>query len=334
MQFQLIHILCADKKASDSICKAIDEYECIVESWQHKNSHNRSLYLVVNEQDQEMFDMLNDKVDKESVLRINVQAIESSFPKTKEDEKREEAENDPGFFDIISREDMENTLFKQAKLSGSYLSLVFLSSVIAALAVMQGNIIMLIGAIMLTPLLGPNLAFSFAVATSNRHLLCWAAMSGGAGMLLSFLVPAAIGLTESELNTEFMNLFLDYGYESIVLAGAVGIAASILLLQGASSVLIGVAVAIAFLPPLAVAGVSMSHGNYVNMVDALVLFAINVTAFNIATKATLLLAGIRPWKQSEKKASFRRVLFYIAGWMAMLGILAYGLSFLQSASAS
>ena len=111
------------------------------------------------------------------------------------------------------------------------------------------------------------------------------------------------------------------GLDSLALALASGAAAALSLTTGLSSVLVGVMVAVALLPPAATFGLMLGHGQYQLAVGALLLLIANVVCLNLATKIVFWLKGISPrtWWQKEKAKRAMRV--YILVWLTGLTIL-------------
>ncbi len=302
-----------------------------MEQWERENERSFSLYMLVNDQDQELLDDLQDIAKESKNVRLTIQPVDASFPKTCKDEQQEEEENSPGFFDVISREEMGNIVSQQTRLNGSYLTLVALSAVVATIALIEGNVAILIGAMVLTPLLGPNLGLAFGTATANTKLIKRACSTGMAGIALTFLVSALTGLLFDRTATDSMvSMLVEYGFESIPIAICAGLAATILLLlQGTLSSLIGVMVAVAFLPPTAMTGLALSAGEYTQSLNAAMLLAINIAAFNMTAKAVLLVAGIRPHRDDEGQSYYYRMGKYIAAWFLAILVLSIGLYYKQ-----
>lgn len=328
MQLRTLHILCDDDDAAEKVKALAKDCSAAIEQWEVNNTDSVSVYLLVHDQDQALFDALEDLAQEKESIRMIVQPVDASFPKNFQDEQQKKEENKLGFFDIISREEMTEIVSQQARLNGSYLSLVAISSIVATIALIEGNVAILIGSMVLTPLLGPNLALAFSTATTDTDLTKRAICSGGAGFLLTFLVAVLTGFIFSKPAAEDMtSMLVQYGFESIPIAVCAGIAATILLLQGTLSSLIGVMVAVAFLPPIAMTGLALSAADYYDSANALMLFAINLAAFNLAAKTLLLMAGVRPRKSEEGQYSCRTTIVYIVGWLLAVILLALGLHF-------
>jgi len=328
MQLKTLHFLCTDEKAAKSIRDLIGQDKTIIEQWEVENKKSVSLFYLVNDQDQDLFDDLQEMADKEDTIRLIIQTIDASIPKNYEEERKEKEENTPFFFDVISREEMQEIIRPQARLNGTFLSLVVLSSIVASIALIMDNVPLLVGAMVLTPLLGPNMALALASATTDIQLIKRAIMAGGVGVVLSFAVAVLIGFIYAKpAGADVTPLFQSYGYGSILVGICAGISATILLLQGKLSSLIGVMVAVAFLPPIAMTGLAFSAGQTDLSLSALMLFAINLAAFNLSVKVVLFIAGVRPKKTDNPEDGTHLLLLYIAAWFLAVCILTLGLYF-------
>lgn len=111
------------------------------------------------------------------------------------------------------------------------------------------------------------------------------------------------------------------GMSSATLALASGAAAALSLTTGLSSVLVGVMVAVALLPPAAVLGIFVGQGNWNLALGAGILLGINVVCVDIAGNVVFWLKGIRP-RNPEHKARARRALtLSLLGWTVALAAL-------------
>ncbi len=326
MKLRTLHILCANDKALKRIRKTIDKQESVIEHWERKNKESISLYLLVSDQDQQLYDDLQDIAENEKSVRLIVQSVEAALPEDFEEKRKEDEKNKVTFFDIISRAEMLEIVKKQSRLNGSYLALIFLSSIVATIALIHGNVAILIGAMVLTPLLGPNLALAFSTATANTDLSRRAIITGLVGFGATFVTACLTGLLfGKKIDEKMLSLLFDFGFESIPIAVCAGIAATILLLQGTLSSLIGVMVAVAFLPPIAMAGLTFGTDDKYNALNAILLFAVNLASFNLAAKSVLLLAGVRPHKNEDDTDYNRNMAIYIFGWIAAIALLSIGI---------
>ena len=74
-----------------------------------------------------------------------------------------------------TREELYNEIEKGAKLDGNYLLLVFLSTIVATIGLVENNVAVIIGAMVIAPLLGPNIALAFSTSLGDTRLMLRAA---------------------------------------------------------------------------------------------------------------------------------------------------------------
>jgi uncharacterized membrane protein len=113
----------------------------------------------------------------------------------------------------------------------------------------------------------------------------------------------------------------DVGLDSVALALASGAAAVLSLTTGLSSVLVGVMVAVALLPPTATLGLMLGAGQYHHALGAGLLLAVNIVCVNLAAKVVFLAKGIHPRTWWERKRAKRAMLLYVIIWVLSLAIL-------------
>jgi uncharacterized membrane protein len=140
---------------------------------------------------------------------------------------------------------------------------------------------------------------------------------------LAVAAAAAIGLAlpMQEYSEELMAR-TRVGWDSIALALASGAAAALSLTTGLSSVLVGVMVAVALLPPAATLGLMLGNAETGLALGAGLLLAINIVCVNLATKLVFLVTRISPRAWREKERARRAMTIYIAAWALMLALLA------------
>jgi uncharacterized membrane protein len=109
--------------------------------------------------------------------------------------------------------------------------------------------------------------------------------------------------------------------DSIGLALASGAAAVLSLTTGLSTVLVGVMVAVALLPPATTVGLMLGVGETELAKGAMLLLAVNIVSVNLAAKLTFLFKGVRPrtWIEKQKATQSSSVYFLI--WIITLIVL-------------
>ena len=112
------------------------------------------------------------------------------------------------------------------------------------------------------------------------------------------------------------------GFDGLAIALASGAAAAFSLVTGISSALVGVMVAVAFLPPTVAVCIFFGAGKHANALDAALLLAANVVCLNLAAQAVLLTRGVSPRRWYEKRRARRAMRIGGAIWLSLLAALA------------
>ena len=113
----------------------------------------------------------------------------------------------------------------------------------------------------------------------------------------------------------------DVGLDSVVLALASGAAAVISLTTGLASVLVGVMVAVALLPPTATLGIMLGSGQTKLAVGAALLLAVNIVCVNLAAKIVFWVRGVKPRSWLEKQKANQSMVTYMVIWVLSLTFL-------------
>ena len=310
----------ADESYIDSIKNIADKNDAsdfwVVSSGREERKVVR--ILVKPEQRQIILDALQGVLSTSLSARVVVIPIEATLPREEEPEKKKK---------IISaaettREELYNSIGKNAHLNRTYLLLIFLSTVVVAIGLLKDNVAVVIGAMVIAPLLGPNLAMALGTALGDTDLMWKAFKTGLAGMSLALVLSILIGVFWP-LNVESQELLARtyVGLDSAVLAMASGAAAVISLTSGIPSILVGVMVAVALLPPAATMGLMLGAGQTDLAYGAAFLLAVNIVAINLSAKLGFLIQGIKPRTWLEKKKAKQSMQSYIIIWVLTLAVL-------------
>lgn len=199
-----------------------------------------------------------------------------------------------------------------------------LSTVVASIGLIEDNVAVVIGAMVIAPLLGPNLALSLATALGDLSLMRRSVQTLSAGILFAVALSAGLGmLWPSDPMSREIILRTEVSLDAVALALASGAAAALSLTTGLSSILVGVMVAVALLPPAATMGLMLGIGNIGLALNAGLLLAINIVCVNLASKIVFLVKGIQPRTWVEKEKAHRAVVVYLLVWLLTLLILLF-----------
>ena len=242
-----------------------------------------------------------------------------------EDEDEDEAEEKPDrprLPERISRDELEQAIKPGAKVGRMYLALVILSGIIAALGLIRSDVVLLIGAMVIAPLLGPNMALAFGTTLGDLSLIRKAGFATAVGVGLALVFALLLGLViPFDANGPAIVARTQVGIGDILIALAAGGAGALAFTSGVSASLVGVMVAVALLPPTVAVGMLLGDGEPTKALGALTLLAGNIICVNLSAMVVFVVQGIQPrtWWDRDRA----RKATWIAGstWTVLLGLL-------------
>lgn len=272
--------------------------------------------LVSDEKAQAILDALQGALGAQPNTFIMLIPVEAALPRPPEAEEKAEDKA------AATREALYQSIEKNARLDVNFLVLVILSTIVAAIGLIENNIAVVIGAMVIAPLLGPNLALALGTSLGDGPLIWKALQSNFSGLIVAVVLSFVIGLVSPiPLNSPELMARTDVGLDSMALALASGAAAVLSMTTGLPSVLVGVMVAVALLPPAAALGLMLSASMFAEALGAGLLLAVNIVCLNLSAKLVFLLRGIQPRTWWEKKKARRATFIYIGIWIISLIIL-------------
>ncbi len=315
---KLIEVV-ADAGHLDTLLGLAEQYGAL-DCWysQTAEDQRRSVrMLVADEARQTVLDALQNLLNTSENARIIIQPVEAVLPRPAP--KAEDADSNGGG---ATREELYNAIEKDARLDRNFLILVFLSTVVAAIGLLENNVAVIVGAMVIAPLLGPNIALAFAATLGDRDLLLESLKTNLAGVALALVVSFLIGrFWQIDVpGTEILSR-TTVGLDGIVLALASGAAAVLSLTSGIASALVGVMVAVALLPPTAALGMMLASGQPALATGAALLLAANVVCVNLSANLVFLIKGVRPRTWLEKRKARQSAVWIVLFWLIALGVL-------------
>jgi uncharacterized hydrophobic protein (TIGR00271 family) len=201
------------------------------------------------------------------------------------------------------RREILNQLFFEGEARMPYVkqfySLLALAAIIATFGLMRDSTAVVIGAMLLSPLMTPILGVAASL------VMGWPVRAGRVAMRLFFATLFVFGLA-------YLILFVFGVPTNIVIPAEIvartnpkmaellvglcaGLAAAYMLVRKETvSALPGVAISVALVPPLCVAGILTYFKEYALAWEAFVLYATNLVAIILTAGAVLLLTGFKP----------------------------------------
>ncbi len=311
----------ADASHLDTLT-GIAEQHAVPDFW-YRDKHEdgrRVLHMPVDDASrQAVIDALQSQLGGSDSARIVIMPVDAVLPRKEDAVQADKAKAASG---TQTREELYNGIERGARLDSTFLMLVFLSTIVASIGLIENNIAVIVGTMVIAPLLGPDIALALATPLGDRELMWQALKTNLAGLFLTLAMAIAIGMIwPSHLNSFEIIVHTDVKPDGIVLALASGSAAVLSLATGLSSSLVGVMVAVALLPPAATLGMMLGSGQFNLALGAALLLAVNVVCINLAAKLMFLFKGAKPRTWLEKRKARQSFTLYILIWIGTLAVL-------------
>lgn len=210
---------------------------------------------------------------------------------------------------------------RDARLDRKFLLLILLSAAIATLGLLQNSAAVVIGAMLVSPLMGPIMGMGFGLATIDSTLIKRALTTLGAGMVVAILVAmlivwmSPIQDVTSEIRGRTQPNLLDLG---VAFVG--GIAGGYAIMRKMSGVMVGVAIATALVPPLSTVGFGLATGRMDFAWGAMLLFLTNTLAIGLSATAIARINRFGPYLTRQ------HTMMQVLGILVTLGILSIPLA--------
>ncbi|MDR3395891.1 MAG: TIGR00341 family protein [Parasulfuritortus sp.] len=186
----------------------------------------------------------------------------------------------------VGHEDVLEKAGEDASFSFNYAFMVAISSGIATLGLLLNSPAVIIGAMLISPLMGPIVSSGFAITGFNVEMGKRSARTllyGGVAAVAFAATIVALSpvreLTPEILARTRPNLF---DLAVAILSGAAG---GYAMIRGRGGAIVGVAIATALMPPLAVVGYGLATWQWPVARGALLLFITNMVAISLAVAA-------------------------------------------------
>lgn len=311
------------EKNTEALEKLLED-QPVVAMWHDrlKDDYTETKILAAAEDTEGIFTLLQDKFSGVETFRAVLLTVEATLPRPEEPEEKDgEEENKTP--DRISIEELYQDLTGGSGVSRRYLVMVVLASLVAAIGLIKNDVAVIIGSMVIAPLLAPNMALSLATTLADFKLARRSVLTNLAGFVLVSALSIAMGIAlDVDPSTPEIASRSDISHSMILLALATGVAGAYSVTAGMGTVMVGVMVAVALLPPLVASGLLLGAGRWLDGTGALLLFLVNLVCVNLAGVVTFLVQGVRPRRWWEAEKARRAVITAVAVWVALLVILA------------
>jgi uncharacterized hydrophobic protein (TIGR00271 family) len=179
-----------------------------------------------------------------------------------------------------------------------------LSVVIATTGLLLDSAATIIGAMVVTPLMGPAISASVGTVLDDPDMAARGVTLQVGGLLVSIATAALMGwllqqtiLVPPDLDIRRIPQVAERtspNFLSLFLALGSGLAGALSVMRGAGSTLVGVAIAVAVVPPAATAGLGIAFGLPGVALAATVLVLVNLLAINLSALVLFWVSGFKP----------------------------------------
>lgn len=198
-------------------------------------------------------------------------------------------------------QELFKVLRENSKISSVYVVMMILSTLIATFGLFGDSSPVIIGAMILAPIISPIVSFAMGMVRYDKNMLNQGLITIliGTGVCLLFsagvslIIP--IKIITSEIDARLSPTLLDMG-----IAVASGIAAAYAhAKEGIAKSLAGVAIAVALVPPLAVAGIGIGWWDWAVFSGAFLLYLTNLAGIIMFAGITFLFLGFAPFRRAR-----------------------------------
>ncbi len=215
------------------------------------------------------------------------------------------------YFDLrADKVDEEQTIANiraDASFRGAQLWVLIFAIFIASLGLNVNSTAVIIGAMLISPLMGPIVGMGLAVGINDLDLLRVSAKNFAVATLFSVATATVYFLLSPyrELQSELLARTSPTLYDVLIafFGGAAGIVA--IATGGKGNVIPGVAIATALMPPLCTAGYGLATGQWVYFLGAFYLFFINTVFIAGATFLGVRLMQFKVHQEVNKERAVR-----------------------------
>ena len=210
--------------------------------------------------------------------------------------------------DQADTSEIDQTFRSGVEFRGTALWVLIFAIFIASIGLNVNSTAVIIGAMLISPLMGPIMALGYGAGINDSALMRSSLFNLGLATVLSLLASTAYFLITplSQAHSELLARTTPTIWDVLIaffggLAGVIGATRRI-----KSNLIPGVAIATALMPPLCTAGYGLAVGNFQYFGGAIYLFAINCVFIAIATLVMVRLMRLPSIKLLEDRSRVKR----------------------------
>lgn len=213
--------------------------------------------------------------------------------------------------ETVDQADVIEKRREEAYTSPRYLFMLAMSAGIAILGLLLSSPAVVIGAMLIAPLMGPIMGAGFAFAIGDYRWLRGSTLALAAGTVLGIALTALI-VYISPLKTVTPEIAARTQPNLFDLAVAIfsSLAGGYSMIRGREGTIVGVAIATALMPPLAVVGFGLATSNWTVFWGALLLYVTNLMTIALTATVMARLYGFSH-RLSQKQTHWQTVVIMV-----------------------
>jgi uncharacterized hydrophobic protein (TIGR00341 family) len=266
---------------------------------------------------------------KENTISVSdVEAfISTSLEKVKERIAKEKPIQNP-------LERLINATDKHVRPNKNTFTMALFATIVAFSGLFLDNVAIVIGAMLLSPLLGPLNAFAVNANLGRLRKVLISQISIIALIAAIILLSAATTFVVSNfvdipINSGQILLRTHASVSDIAIALVIGLAGGLALYAALPELLVGVAIAVALVPPATVAGIGLALQNSEIFAGAFALTAVYLIGLELGSSVMLRIRGVSPrryYQKSEAKTKFAYSIILLIALFVILSAVIYFLN--------
>lgn len=326
MALRLIQIITPEDCELD---KDIIDEDDVIEQWVDDSVSGRTTIHILADVEltEKILADIDDRLGHRDDYRVILLPVSATIPKqeTNNEEKKDEQptqkeqEQEDKRVKRISRDELYEEIKAVVDTSWVYLVLIALSCIVAANGLIRNSGAMVIGAMVIAPILGPNVGLSLATTLGDKALMIRSFKSIVYGFLVGMVLSIMMGfMIQFDPDVYEISSRTVVSFADIALGLAAGVAGCLSFTRGISAAVIGVMVAVALLPPMVATGLLIGSGMFDLAFGAGILTITYIICVNLAGVVTFLLQGIQPKSFRERREGEELSRYAIIIWASLL----------------
>lgn len=222
---------------------------------------------------------------------------------------------------ILSSQEVYSKAQQASTFNNAQWGMTGLSGALAGIGLSTGNIIVLLGSILLAPVLHPLAALAVSIRIGDKKLAMKSAETSSKSILSIFLfsIPIFLLMGEAQLDV------LIQGAELVVLSSIVGSAAMLTFISEYREEMAGAALAVAIVPPTAIIGNSVAGLNPLQTLHGSQVLLANVLTVLISGYGILAISGAKPLTEYKVKDAKKLNILVLVMILVLLVLIFYTL---------